>query len=137
MSKKRWLYAAVLGSASLFLAACAKRIPQRCVDQDGRVVEDHVCEDDERNGLGQPGYIYRYHWYWGGPSSYVPVGTMVRGGTYEPPASDAEVFSPRSSGAQRTGVAMSPETAAERGLFGASAGAHGEGEGEGGAHAGE
>jgi hypothetical protein len=116
----------------LFLAGCnetpRRQLAQRCVDNQGRVVDDQACEDEARRpGYGHAGFPYAHHWYWGGPSSYVPNGAVVRGGSYyAPPAETVEVFSPGVSGPRPTSVATSPSTAAARGLFGSSARAFGE-----------
>jgi hypothetical protein len=133
MKKHSLPFAALVISAGLLLVGCDEQektqIPQRCVDDQGRVVDDHYCEADAlRPGYGTPNFVYVYHWYWGGPTSYVPTGTVVRGGTYRAPAPETvEVFSPSVSGARPTAVAVSPSTAAVRGLIGSSAAAHGEG----------
>lgn len=91
-------------------------------------MNDWSCEEEaQRPGYGTPGYPYIYHWYWGGPTNYVPNGTVVRGGTYYAPrVANVEVFSPSVSGPKPTAVANSPSTAAARGLFGSSAHAFGE-----------
>lgn len=116
----------------LFLCGCdeqpRRQLAQRCVDNQGRVVDDEVCEEESlRPGYGSPGYPYVYHWYWGGPTGYVPNGVVVRDGSYYAPrAANVEVFSPTASGPKPTAIATSPSTAAARGLFGSSAHAFGE-----------
>jgi len=121
----------VLGGL-LFLCGCdgrpRRQLAQRCVDNQGRVVDDKACEEESRRpGYGSHGYPYFYHWYWGGPTGYVPNGAVVRGGSYYAPrAANVDVFSPTVSGPKPTGVATSPSTAATRGLFGSSAHAFGE-----------
>ena len=65
----------VLGGL-LFLCGCdgqpRRQLAQRCVDNQGRVVDDKACEEESRRpGYGRPGYPYFYHWYWGGPTGYI------------------------------------------------------------------
>ena len=140
---RRALLVGVFALALLYASGCSRiqktRVPQRCVDEEGRAVDDRYCEEDaRREGYGRPGFVYRYHWYWGGGSSYVPPGSVIRGGTYTAPDPESvDVFSPTPSGARPTGVAISPRTAAERGLFGSSAHEFGESGVSGHAGAGE
>jgi hypothetical protein len=140
---KNWrLLLAIAGGLSLVSCdgdkpriANQKQIAQRCVDNNGNVVNDWDCEDEQkRPGYGAPGYPYIYHWYWGGPRYYVPYGGHVSGGTfYAPSATTNKFFSPSASGSKPTVFATSPGTAAARGLFGSSAHAFGE---AGGGHGG-
>jgi hypothetical protein len=124
----------VFGSLALLSTGCsshkiAQRVPQRCVTDDGHVMDDWYCDDEgRRTASGQNHFPARYHWYWGGPTTYIPSGSVVRGGTYAPPRSTSgvEIFSPGPSGPRPTGLAISPGAGAQRGLFGSSAHSFGE-----------
>jgi hypothetical protein len=84
------------------LVTCGPSVPQRCVDQDGRVVDDNACRGVLPTGH-RPGTTYR--WYYGGTG--FGRGAVVHGGSYTP----------------MSGTSVHSSTT--RGGFGSSAAAHG------------
>lgn len=101
--KKLLLVGTIAGTLSL--VSCTSNEPdesntavQRCVDKENRVVDDSFCEANNQQpgssdtGYGQtqphgmPIFLY-YHWFYGGPRSYVPVGSVVYGGSSVRPSS--------------------------------------------------
>lgn len=112
--------------------------PRRCVDAQGRVIEERYCEADQRDlGYGRPGYIYIHHWYYGGNPGWIPYGRPIFGGSYVRPMygdfyaptmrmqPDITVYSTDSA-------VVSGGTTVTRGVFGSSAegfSAHGGGGG--------
>jgi hypothetical protein len=104
-----------VAAATLATSGCggSNLMARRCVDGNGLIAEDGRCTDQDRSGPIPPGGGYPYRWYYGGPVGYVPVGQQASGGSYEAPAG-ATSFSQPTSG---TTV---------RGVFGGSAGGHGE-----------
>ena len=115
--------AGLLSLASLFLASCEHEHYRHCVDNNGKVMPDSLCDcRDEHNnyrpGFGGMGYM-PFLWYYG--SRNFGYGQYVGGGSYAP--------SP--------GVSYSAPGIG-RGGFGSSAHASGGGEGgHGGGGAGE
>lgn len=98
----------VLAAAAALTECGPEQHIRRCVDGSDTVVDNQNCE-------GTP-QLAAYHWYYGGPSGYVAVGTHVSGGS-------------ASSG----GVA---ESGTAHGVIGGAGEAHGAG-GGGGEGAGE
>lgn len=85
---------------------------QRCVEQNGRVVEERYCEDRRHGSFGYP-----FRWYYGGRGYY--PGQFAYGGGYS------------ASGA---GIPIRPSSpgfsSAVRGGFGSTGAGHGSGGGE-------
>ncbi len=94
------------------LVSCGPTDHRRCVDKDGRVVDDQPCERPPGGGgsyYGGGGYYGAgpYRWYYGGRG--LRTGEIVSGGGYTP----------------RPGVSYHSSTV--RGGFGHSAAAHASG----------
>ncbi len=87
------------------LAACGPTDYRRCVDRDGRVVDDEQCASQARPG--GIGYYGPYRWYYGGRG--LRMGETVSGGSFTPQAG------------------TSYHSSTVRGGFGHSAAAHGSG----------
>jgi hypothetical protein len=97
-------------AAAAALAECGpEQHVRRCVDGRDTVVDNQNC-----GGVPQSA---AYHWYYGGPSGYVAVGSHVSGGS-------------ASSGGEAAGEAGESGTA--HGVIGGAGEAHGGGGGEGG-----
>ena len=140
MRRSRQVAAPLLTATALaFLAGCRQPEMQRCVDENNKVVDDKLCENQpgdaaqqrqlqeqqngqrQHNGLGILPYIALYHYYYGGGGGR-GIGSPVFGGTTAPVAGRTYV---NGSGV-RSGTS--------RGGFGrsfSSGGAHGGGEGAG------
>ncbi len=72
--------APLLASAALALltTGCRQREPQRCVDENNRVVDPSFCEARPANyGTG----YYPYHYYYGGSGGFAPGGYVTGGST--------------------------------------------------------
>ena len=81
--------APLLASTALTLltTGCHQREPQRCVDEQNRVVDASFCKGqpqnlNNNNYIGRPGYM-PYHYYYGGGGGFVP-GSIVSGGSATP-----------------------------------------------------
>ena len=103
--------APLLASAALAVltTGCHQHEPQRCVDENNRVVDPSFCANAPKpggtnNNYGNPGF-WPYHFYYGGSGGFAP-GTIVSGGSLTPLA----------------GHSYSTTT---RGGFGSSFGGHG------------
>ncbi len=85
--------------ALLFVSACSEppvMAPRRCVDNQNRVIDENVCEADQRlPGYGSPGFVYYHHWYYGGEPGYIPYGVYINGGTYVRPFGYYNFYYPR------------------------------------------
>jgi hypothetical protein len=68
---------------ALILVGCDdRREAQRCVDQNGLVVDDKYCQQQPAPPGGAPPGDAAYHWYYGG-SGYYP-GETASGGSDTP-----------------------------------------------------
>ena len=131
MRRSRQVAAPLLASAALaLLAACKCPEPQRCVDENNKVVDDQLCanqpaltdpqrqqQDQQRQhggGLGILPFLPLYHYYYGGTGG--GIGSVVTGGSRTPIAGHSY-----SAGTSRGGFGRSFS----------SGGAHGGGEGGG------
>jgi hypothetical protein len=96
-------------AAAAALAECGpEQHVRRCVDGRDTVVDNQNCEGVPQSAA--------YHWYYGGPSGYVAVGSHVSGG------------SASSGGA----AGEAGESGTAHGVIGGAGEAHGGGGGEGG-----
>jgi hypothetical protein len=106
-------------TALALLTGCRQPDMQRCVDENNKVVDDKLCQQQGQqpqqrpDGHGSFLFVPIYHYYYGGYGGY-GLGTTVVGGSYTP----------------IPGRTYSTTT---RGGFGSSFGG---GEGEGGGHGG-
>ena len=90
---------ASIAAATLAVSGCGPAAsPRRCVDDKSAVVADEYCEDKDRRGPVATGGYYPFRWYYGGGSSYMPPGTVVSGGSFEPPAGAISFSHPTSGG---------------------------------------
>jgi len=113
--------AGLLGLASLFIASCEHEHYRHCVDNNGKVMPDSLCNCRDENNNYRPGFGMGYMpflWYYG--SRRYGYGDFVGGGSYMPSA----------------GVSYS-SPGIGRGGFGGSARGGGGGEGGHGGGAGE
>jgi hypothetical protein len=103
----------IVTSVAASLLSCSGGNPptRYCVDQNQTVADERDCENST------PGH----HWYYGGPSGYVPSGTRISGGSTEVPSQGFTT----PSGTVRGGIGASGEAV--------SSGAHAATGGEGGA----
>src|SRR5689334_9162415 len=87
---------------------------QRCVDGSDVVVDDRYCRDVPGTGYrsGATGALGYYHWYYGGRSGHVPIGTRMSGGSYIAPSGGRTVSSSASS--------SSSSSSTSRGVVGSS-----------------
>jgi len=97
MKRTRQVKLTLLASLAAFLTGCGPdpRSIRRCVDTSNHVVDDWYCTDDYQRQHSTPG-VYRF--YYGGPSAYVPVGSVVSGGSYAAPPGVTSFTSPTSRG---------------------------------------
>lgn len=117
MKKSRVVKLGLLLSMAASLAACRQgpAVAQRCVSDDGTVVKDWNCDDeDSRRASGSGVYVPHYHWYYGG---YGNLGTRVGGGSYTEPQG-AAIMRPNSGGAVVKGGSSI------RGFFGGTGSGH-------------
>lgn len=131
MRRSAQVAAPLLASIALaLLAACKRPEPQRCIDENNKVVDDSLCanqpaltdaqrqqQEQQRqhgNGTGVLLPLLLYHYYYGGTGG--GIGSVVSGGSRTPV------------------VGHSYSTGTSRGGFGrsfSSGGAHGDGAGGG------
>jgi hypothetical protein len=80
MKKSKLVSLGLTSAMALILVGCDdRREAQRCVDQNGLVVDDEYCQQQSAPPGGGG-----YHWYYGG-SGYYP-GETASGGSYTPTA---------------------------------------------------
>lgn len=103
----------LVASLATFLASCGPdpRAIRRCVDNNNRVADDWFCDDRNPQHAAASG---AYHFYYGGPTGFIPVGSAVSGGSTTPPAGITNFSSPTA-----------------RGVLGGAGEAHGAGAGDG------
>ena len=71
-------------TAFALLTACKQKEMQRCVDENGVVVDNSLCGLPQQPVSNQSGYIpHIYRYYYGGWGNY-DLGTHVGGGSYVP-----------------------------------------------------
>jgi hypothetical protein len=78
--------APLLASTALAIltTGCRQPEPKRCVDENNRVVDPSLCQNQPNPS--QPGYrsgYWPYHFYYGGSGGFAP-GAIVSGGTTTP-----------------------------------------------------
>jgi hypothetical protein len=112
--------AGFFGIASLFLASCGNSEHYRhCVDKDGKVMPDSLCNCRDENNNYRPGYgmgMSPFMWYYAGRS--FGYGQSVYGGGYSP----SPGVSYSSPGVSRGGFGGSSEGSGGHGGSGGSAG---------------
>ena len=88
MRRSLQVSAPLLASAALALltTGCRQREPQRCVDENNKVVDPSFCANQPQagtnNNFAHPGY-WPYHFYYGGGGGFAP-GSIVSGGSVMP-----------------------------------------------------
>lgn len=131
MSRPVKLRLAFIAGVLCLLCSCEEDryalAPRRCVDGQGRVIEDKYCESDETDfGYGTDNYVYVHHWYYGGEPGWIPYGRPVFGGTYIRPYQGSFYRPTQTMAEGRTvystdHVVTSGATTITRGVFGSTA----------------
>jgi hypothetical protein len=107
-------------AASLAGCAGSRQEAQRCVDQNGRVVEEKLCDNGDRERRSGGGMLFMpYRWYYGG-TGYA-LGALAAGGHDRPAPGTTPV---------RTSSPDFSSGGVTHGGFGATAGGEGSGGGE-------
>ena len=78
--------APLLAAAALSLLTGCRENMKRCVDEQGHVVADNLCQNQPNNGVVHGAYsptYYPYRYYYGGSGSY-GIGSSVTGGSFTP-----------------------------------------------------
>ena len=80
--------------ALIAIEGCGDGVLEHCVDENGIVVDDSLCEKTGSLPASPGGHVPYYHWWYGG---HTAPGTRISGGSYTPPAIRGGGSIPRSS----------------------------------------
>ena len=76
MKRSTTVQLTLLSSVAALLIGCRSQQVRRCVDESQTVVDEQNCLAQQSSG-----FHGGYHWYYGGPSGYMPMGTRMSGGS--------------------------------------------------------
>ncbi len=90
VKKSTHVAAPLLASAALaFLAGCRQQEMKRCVDEHNTVVDDSLCDAQQKQQQPNQGgggfYPYPFRWYYGGYGGF-GRGSLAGGGAFAPAA---------------------------------------------------